>query len=199
MTSTARRAALGTLALGLLLSLGGCVPSAPALRGAELLVSAKSHYLRFRASIADVQRLLDRGAWESVTYGAVPVNWGHCPPSDHHYEMDRMGPIGVPPLIDAIELAEWMQEDGWEDIRVQDAATDSIAWVVTARKPDGRVADLTVLFYGYPAGVSVTAVSTCTLGDEHEVWALLTDPSGNLPDYPDAETPDDAPRYEWVD
>ncbi|MFF7291238.1 hypothetical protein ACFY9N_01760 [Microbacterium sp. NPDC008134] len=136
----------------------------------ELFEQAREVNFAYKHAVAAVQlEILDAG-WQISAYGDAP--WA-CPGDASRYEFDltRRTPEGWrldgTPLELAEDVAAWLDENGWSDIKTRGYSGEIADVVVEAEYPEKYV-DLLIVDISPGEvfdAVTVSATSTCEPGD----------------------------------
>ena len=171
--SGSRRRSIAAIMMASLLMMSGC--GAP-MTEEELFEQAREVNFAYKAPVADVQVSVFDGEWQIWDYGDAPKK---CGGDQYKYAMTRTTPEGwrldSTPLELAEEIAAWLDENGWSDIKTRGYSGEIADVVVEAEYPEKYV-DLLVVDISPGKvfdSVTVSATSTCQPGDAHDVFELV--------------------------
>lgn len=166
------RAGFGVLSIGVLVALSGC---AVAVSDEELFEQARGVYMEYRSAAADVQVEILDGEWAVYDYGDTPDS---CDEDGYSFRFGRTTPAGWridgTPSEAADQLAGWLHENGWSEIKKRTYGEGIADVLVEATKPEAHVGRLTV---DYSPGqvqdsATITVISTCEPGGSRTIRDL---------------------------
>lgn len=192
-----RPTSVATLAgiVSALLMVSGCgVP----MTDEELFEHARVVNFAYKAPVAKVQLSILDGDWEIWDYGDAPKN---CSDNEYKFGMSRTTPEGWrldrTPMELAEEVAAWLDENGWTDIKTRGYSGEIADVVVEAEYPEKHV-DLLVVDISPGElfdSVTVSATSTCEPGDAHTISTMRRPGEGEREKLPASEHPAAPPSF----
>ena len=176
-----RRWGLTAVFAGALLVLSGC---GEPVSDEELFEQARTVNFDYKAAVADVQLQILDGDWRLEGYGDTPSLCGN---DGYDFRLGRTTPEGWridgTPAEAAHRIGEWLDDNGWTDIKTRTYTNDIADVVIQARKPDAHVQRITIDFSPgqHFDSATIYADSTCEPGN----WKAVSDL--RRPGYPDDE------------
>ncbi|MFF7291236.1 hypothetical protein ACFY9N_01750 [Microbacterium sp. NPDC008134] len=138
----------------------------------ELFEQAREVNFAYKAPVADVQVSVFDGEWQIWDYGDAPKK---CGGDQYKYAMTRTTPEGwrldSTPLELAEDVAAWLDENGWSDIKTRGYSGEIADVVVEAEYPEKYV-DLLIVDISPGEvfdAVTVSATSMCQPGSWREL------------------------------
>jgi hypothetical protein len=173
--SGSRRRSIAAIMIASVLMTSGC---GDPMTDEELFEQAREVNFAYKEAVAGVQLEILNADWQISAYGDAP--WA-CPgdPSAYEFDLTRRTPegwrLGSTPLELAEEIAAWLDENGWTDIKTRGYSGEIADVVVEAEYPEKHV-DLLIVDISPGEvfdSVTVSATSTCQSGDAHDVFELV--------------------------
>lgn len=171
MRALTRHIAAMPVLVGALLVLSGCGES---VSDEDLFERARTVNFEYKAAVADVQMQILDGEWRLERYGDTPRSCGN---DGYDFRFGRTTPEGWridgTPAEAAHRIGEWLDENGWTDIKTRTYTGEVLNVAIQAAKPDAHVERITIDFSPGELFDSATiyADSTCEPGD----WATIAE------------------------
>lgn len=187
------------------LALSGCGAQ---MTDEEQYDSAREVNFAFKDAVAQLQLQVFDGEWDVTgNYGQEPDGCGGAEDTDsYRFWMGRFTPQGWrldrAPAELADEVAAWMEDDGWTDVKLRTYSGDITNVVVEAKKPDAHVGLVVVDIKPGESfdTVSVRADSTCEPGNWMVIGEQMDGPAPKTDTtLPATEHPTDPPAFGRTD
>ncbi|GAB3630797.1 hypothetical protein GCM10027421_01500 [Microbacterium shaanxiense] len=176
-----RRMSLIAVSMSAVLMLSGCGES---VSDEDLFERARTVNFEYKAAVADVQMQILDGEWRLERYGDTPRSCGN---DGYDFRFGRTTPEGWridgTPAEAAHRIGEWLDENGWTDIKTRTYTGEVLNVAIQAAKPDAHVERITIDFSPgeHYDSATIYADSTCEPGD----WKAISDL--RRPGYPNDE------------
>ncbi|WP_336641111.1 hypothetical protein [Microbacterium sp. USHLN272] len=152
----------------------------------------------YKEAVAGVQLEILDADWRIWDYGDAPKK---CADDAFKYTMTRTTPEGWRlegmPMELAGEVAQWLDENGWSDIKTRGYSGEIADVVVEAKYPEKHV-DLLVVDISPGElfdSVTISATSTCEPGDAHTISTMRRPGEGEREKLPASEHPTAPPSF----